>query len=59
MKKYFVVLALLIAFAGNAQQDQWIKEPSLGFSMFLKDFTSVSPRSVEKMPVGMGAIYAN
>ena len=59
MKKYCVVFALLLTFASNAQKGQWTKDPSIGFSLFLKDFTSISPRSLENMPVGMGAIYAN
>ena len=59
MKKCFVVLALILVIAGNAQKDQWTKEPSIGFSFFLKDFTSLTSRSLENMPNGMGAIYAN
>ena len=59
MKKYGVVLALFVAFFANAQKDQWIKEPSIGFTFFLKDFTSLPSRTVQKMPAGMGGIYAN
>ena len=59
MKKYGVVLALFISFFANAQKDQWVKEPSIGFTFFLKDFTSLPSRTVGKMPAGMGAVYAN
>ena len=59
MRKYGVVLALLFVLNSNAQKEQWIKEPSIGFSFFLKDFTSLSSRSLSKLPAGIGAVYAN
>ena len=59
MKKYLVVLGLLFTISSNAQKEQWVKDPSVGFTFFLKDFTSLTSRSIEKMPAGMGAIYAN